>query len=208
MSAAKGILEPTMSPTSTLAKADRVGIAVPAEIKRSLASEVMERSGTNLCGCYHCGSCANGCPFIQAMDYPPNVVLRLIQYGMREEALKCKTIWVCVGCHTCSSECPNAINMAAIMEVLRRMAVAEGVAIAKLEILDFHEEVVRSLERHGRTHKLGIMWRYKVQTRGWFSDLDIGLKMLARRKLDLRPSRVRAIKEIAQLFDCYWRESR
>ena len=32
--------------------------------------------------------------------------------------------------------------------------------------------------------------------------------MLARRKLDLIPSRVRdANKEIAELFNCYWRES-
>jgi heterodisulfide reductase subunit C len=100
------------------------------------------------------------------------------------------------------------INIASIMEVLRYMAVAEGVAIAKPEILDFHEEVLRSLERHGRAHKLGIMWRYKVQTRRWFSDLDIGLKMLARRKLDLRPSRVQAIEEIAQLFKCYRKVSR
>jgi heterodisulfide reductase subunit C len=201
-------MEHNMNPTDALEKVDRAGIAVPAEINRSLASEVMERSGTNLCRCYHCGSCANGCPFIQAMDYPPNMVLRMIQYGMREEALRCKTIWVCVGCHTCSSQCPMDINIASIMEVLRHMAVAEGVSIAKPEILDFHEEVLRSLERHGRAHKLGIMWRYKVQTRRWFSDLDVGLKMLARRKLDLRPSKVQAIEEIAQLFKCYWRESR
>jgi heterodisulfide reductase subunit C len=201
-------MEALMNLTDALTKAAGAGSAVPAEINRSLAREVMERSGTNLCSCYHCGSCANGCPFNQAMDYPPNGVLRLIQYGMREEALRCKTIWLCVGCHTCSSQCPMGINMASIMEVLRHMAVVEGVAIAKPEIRDFHEEVLRSLERYGRAHKLGIMWRYKVQTRRWFSDLDIGLKMLARRKLDLRPSRVRGIEEIVQLFKCCWKESR
>jgi heterodisulfide reductase subunit C len=196
-----------MSPTNALAKTQTAETAVPAEIDRSLASEVMERSGTNLYRCYHCGSCANGCPFIQAMDYSPHMVLRLLQYGMREAALSCQTIWICVGCHTCSSQCPMAIDLAAIMEVLRHMAVAEGVAIAKPEILDFHEEVLRSLERYGRAHKLGIMWRYKVQTRRWFSDMDLGLKMLAKRKLDLRPSRVRALDEISRLFKCYWREA-
>jgi len=201
-------MEPFMSPTNLLAKAETAETAVPAEINRSLASEVMERSGTNLYRCYHCSSCANGCPFVEAMDYPPHMVLRLLQYGMRDVVLGCKTIWICVGCHTCSSQCPMAIDMAAIMEVLRHMAVEEGVAIAKPEILDFHEEVLRSLERYGRAHKLGIMWRYKVQTRRWFSDMDIGLKLLAKRKLDLRPSRVKAIEEISQLFKCYWREAR
>lgn len=176
-------------------------------LRHSLAAEVRERSGTELNRCYHCQSCANGCPFVQAMDYTPNQVLRLVQFGMREEVLTCKTIWVCVGCHTCSSQCPMSIDIAAIMDTLRLMAVKEGVPIGKPNIIDFHEEVLRSLERYGRAHKLGIMLGYKRKTGRWLRDLDVGLKMLAKRKLDLIPSRVRAGKEIADLFTCYWRES-
>jgi heterodisulfide reductase subunit C len=179
----------------------------PGERNRSLLAEVKKRSGTDFNRCYHCRSCGNGCPFIKAMDYPPNVVLRLLQFGQDQEVLECKTIWVCAGCHTCSSQCPMAIDMAGVMDTLRLMAVERGVAIGKPNILDFHEEVLRSLERYGRAHKLGIMWRYKLQTRRWFSDMDTGLKMLAKRKLELRPSRVKAIGEITDLFKCYWRES-
>lgn len=176
--------------------------------KISLAAEVNERSGAGLSSCYQCGSCANGCPFVQAMDYTPNQVIRLLQYGLRQEVLTCKTIWVCVGCHTCSSQCPMGIDIAAVMDTLRLMAVEEGVVIGKPNIIDFHEEVLRSLEKYGRAHKLGIMLGYKRQTGGWLKDLDLGLKMLAKRKLDLIPSRVRdANKEIAGLFTCYWRES-
>jgi heterodisulfide reductase subunit C len=180
----------------------------PGDRDRSLAAEVRKRSGTNFNRCYQCRSCGNGCPFVQAMDYPPNVLVRLLQYGQDQTVLESKTIWVCAGCHTCSSQCPMAIDMAAIMDILRLIAVERGVAIAKPNILDFHEEVLRSLERYGRAHKLGIMWRYKLQTRRWFSDMDTGLKMLAKRKLELRPSRVKAIKEIEDLFKCYWRESK
>ncbi|MDP3182021.1 MAG: 4Fe-4S dicluster domain-containing protein [Desulfobaccales bacterium] len=198
-----------MSQTTPLAKpaAPRTVIEV-GQPRGFLAAEVIEKSGTDLNRCYQCHACANGCPFIRAMDYPPNLVLRLLQFGMREEVLRCKTIWICVGCHTCSSQCPMGIDMAAVMDTLRLMAVEEGVAIAKPNILDFHEEVLRSLERYGRAHKLGIMWRYKVKTRRWLSDLDVGLKMLAKRKLDLRPSRVQAQEEIGDLFKCYWRESK
>lgn len=173
----------------------------------SLAAEVREHSGTDLNRCYQCRSCGNGCPFVQAMDYTPNQVLRLVQFGMRQEVLTCKTIWVCVGCHTCSSQCPMNIDIAAVMDTLRFMAVKEGVAIGKPNIIDFHEEVLRSLERYGRAHKLGIMLGYKRQTGRWLKDLDVGLKMLARHKLDLIPSRVRDVKEITDLFTCYWRES-
>lgn len=180
----------------------------PGERNRSLLAEVKERSGTDFNRCYQCRSCGNGCPFVQAMDYPPNAVLRLLQYGMDQQVLECKTIWVCAGCHTCSSQCPMAIDLAAVMGTLRLIAVERGVAIAKPNILDFHEEVLRSLERYGRAHKLGIMWRYKLQTRRWFSDVDTGLKMLAKRKLELRPSRVKNIKEVKDLFKCYWREGK
>jgi heterodisulfide reductase subunit C len=173
----------------------------------SLAAEVRERSGAELHRCYHSGSCGNGCPFVQAMDYSPNQVLRLVQFGLREKALTCKTIWVCVGCHTCSSQCPMGIDLAAIMDTLRLMAVEEGVPIGKPNIINFHEEVLRSLERYGRAHKLGIMLGYKRHNGGWLKDLDVGLKMLLKRRLDLIPSRVRAVKELAELFACYWRES-
>ena len=182
-------------------------IVKAGKVKLSLAAEVMERSSADLNRCYHCRSCANGCPFVQAMDYTPNQVLRLVQFGMRQEVLTCKTIWVCVGCHTCSSQCPMGIDIADMMDTLRLMAVEEGVAIGKPNIIDFHEEVLRSLERYGRAHKLGIMLGYKRQTGGWLRDLDVGLKMLARRKLDLIPSRVRDVKEITDLFTCYWRKS-
>lgn len=175
--------------------------------RASLVAEVNERSDAGLNRCYHCGSCGNGCPFVHALDYTPNQVLHLVQLGMRQEVLTCKTIWICVGCHTCSSQCPMNIDMAAIMDTLRLMSVQEGVAIGKPAIVDFHEEVLRSLEKYGRAHKLGIMLGYKRQTGRWLKDLDVGLKMLARRKLDLIPSRVRDVKEITDLFTCYWRES-
>jgi len=198
-----------MSQTQRKEKIDPPMPAIqPGERNRTLLAEVKKRSGTDFNRCYQCRACANGCPFVQAMDYPPNVVLRLLQYGMDRQVLESKTIWVCAGCHTCSSQCPMAIDIAGVMDTLRLMAVEQGVAIGKPNILDFHEEVLRSLEHYGRAHKLGIMWRYKVRTRRWLSDMDTGLKLLAKRKLDLRPSRVKAIDEIHDLFKCYWRESR
>ncbi len=44
------------------------------------------------------------------------------------------------------------------------------------------------------------MWRYKLHTCDWFNDMDVGLKMLVKRKLELWPSRVKALEEIAHLF--------
>jgi len=168
--------------------------------RRALLQEVTQRSGTDVNLCFHCRTCATGCPFLRGMDYHPNAVLRLLQYGLRQEVLGCKTIWVCVGCHTCSSQCPMSIDIAAVMNTLRLMALEKGLKPGKRNILTFHQEVLRSLKHYGRAHKLGIMWRYKIHHQEWFQDVDVGLKMLVKRKLDLWPSRVKAMEELRFLF--------
>ncbi len=177
---------------------------IPAGPDRCLAREVQNLSGTCPNSCLQCRTCTNGCPFVAAMDYPPHAILHLVQFGFRREALESHTIWVCVSCHTCSVECPMNIDIAAVMGVLRRLALEEGIEVSEPNILDFHREVLSSIERYGRTHKLEIMLRYKARVHQWFADLDVGLKMFAKRKLDLRPSKVRAIKEISRLFLAKW----
>ncbi len=167
---------------------------------RSFGLEVNERSGETVGLCWHCRTCAGGCPYVKAMDYHPHAVFRLVQLGLRKEALESSTIWICVSCNTCSIQCPAAIDIPAIMDALRHMAVEEGVKIAQPEIVKFHEEVLGSIERYGRTHKLEIMMRYKVRMRQWFQDMDLGLKMLSRRKLDLTPSKIDRPEEVSRLF--------
>jgi len=177
---------------------------VVADQDRFFARDLQRLSGTDLSRCYHCRSCGNGCPFVQAMDYPPNGIIRLAQFGLRQQALESSTIWICVGCHTCSVQCPMDIDIAAIMSTVRRLALEEGAMVAETNILDFHREVLHSIKRYGRAHKLGIMLRYKARVRQWFADLDVGLRMLARRKMDLRASRVKAIEDITRLFIPHW----
>ncbi len=157
-------------------------------------------AGTNLNMCWHCRSCSGGCPFLAAMDILPNAVIRLVQLGFKDEALKCSTIWACVGCHTCSSQCPQAIDIAAVMDALRQTAIKEKVPISEPDIYGFHNEVLKSIEQYGRTYKLEIMLRYKIKKRDWFTDINVGLKMLVKRKLDLLPSKVDKIEEVKKLF--------
>jgi heterodisulfide reductase subunit C len=168
--------------------------------KTRFADEVKERSGVNFNLCWHCQSCAGGCPFVHAMDYPPNRVIRLIQLGLKKQALESSGIWICVGCNTCSIQCPNAIDIPAVNDTLRQMAIEESSVIAEPNILHFHQSVLQSIERYGRTHKLEVMLRYKLKKQDWFTDIAVGLKMFIKRKLDLRPSKSTDIKDIRRLF--------
>jgi len=166
----------------------------------NFTSKVIQRSGVNINLCWHCQSCAGGCPFVGAMDYPPNRVIRLVQLGLSKEALASSGIWICVGCNTCSIQCPNAIDIPAVNDALREMAIEEGAVVAEPDILNFHKEVLHSIERYGRTHKFEIMLRYKLRRHDWFSDASVGLKMFVKRKLELWPSRSRDMDAIKGLF--------
>jgi heterodisulfide reductase subunit C len=174
-------------------------VILPLDSKNNINQDVMR--------CYHCRCCGSGCPFIEAMDYPPNAVIRLLQFGMLDEALSSSTIWVCVACNTCAMECPMAIDIPAMMDQLRQLALQNGVTIAEPDVLRFHQTVLDSVERYGRTHKLEIMMRFKLTTRRWLQDWQVGLKMLAKRKLDLLPSRIKHIDAITPFFKSSDRES-
>ena len=158
-------------------------------------------SGVNVNLCLHCRSCSGGCPFTEAMDLLPNHVLRLVQLNMEDEALQCSTIWVCVACNTCSIQCPMGIDIPAMMDALRHLALEKKQPIAEPDVLSFHQEVLKSIEKYGRTHKVEIMLRFKLKTRNYFKDLQAGMRLLARRKLDLRPSKVKNAAEIKNIFN-------
>ena len=163
-------------------------------------ADVIRLSGVDINKCWHCQTCAGGCPFVRAMDYPPNRVIRMVQLGLRKETLESSGIWICVGCNTCSIQCPNCIDIPAVNDALRQFAIQEGVGIAEPNILHFHEAVLQSIQRHGRTHKLEVMMRYKLKKRDWFSDMALGMKMFAKRKLEILPSKSKNIAEIRKLF--------
>ena len=116
-----------------------------------LIRTILAQSKTDFRRCFHCQSCGGGCPVSHAMSYRPNGIIRLIQLGLVREALQSPDIWLCIGCNTCSMVCPQAIDIAALMDVMRHMAIEEGVSLAEPDILAFHKEVVNSIHKYGRT---------------------------------------------------------
>jgi heterodisulfide reductase subunit C len=88
--------------------------------KGDLIKEVEELCGENLYGCYQCGTCSAGCPYVEDMDLAPDEVIRYVILD-RSEVLSSKTIWLCSACFTCAERCPRDINITKIMEALRQI---------------------------------------------------------------------------------------
>lgn len=166
----------------------------------TFAKEVKRRSRINFNTCLHCLSCAGGCHFSQYMDYMPNSIIRLAQLGFKQETLTCSSIWICVSCNTCSIQCPMGIDISAITDALCQIAIDEKVDVGEPDILKFHQEVLKTIKRYGRTHKLEIILRYKLYKHDWFSDMGVGLKMVTKQKLDILPSRVKQLPYIKNIF--------
>jgi heterodisulfide reductase subunit C len=159
-----------------------------------------EEKGIHVQDCYQCQKCSAGCPVVFAMDYKPNQIMQMVSLGMKERVLNSRMIWVCASCYTCSTRCPNDIDIAGVMDRLRQAALREGVEPAEKDVPLFHAAFLESIRTHGRVHELGMMARYKMKTGKFMDDFKLGWKMFIKGKLRLFPARVRGKKEIRRFF--------
>ncbi|MBW2307033.1 MAG: 4Fe-4S dicluster domain-containing protein [Deltaproteobacteria bacterium] len=181
-----------MNPTPALDATRRV---------KDFADQVKRLGDADVRTCYQCKKCSAGCPVAFAMDYMPHQVIRMVQMGYRDQAVRCSTIWVCASCETCTTRCPNEVDIARVMDVLRQMALEEQVPEAEREIHVFHNEFLRSIRSHGRVFELGLIGLFKLRTGRFFDDILMGWKMFRKGKLSLLPHRVRDRDRIGKIFD-------
>lgn len=153
----------------------------------SFNRQIGEWSGENFDGCYQCLTCTLGCPLTFAMDYTPNQIIRMVQFGLKQEVLSCSSIWICASCETCVARCPNGIDIAGVMDALRQMAVKENIKGKESSIPIFHQNFLNNIKVWGRQHELSMLFLLKLKTRDLFSDTGLGVRMLLKRKLKLLP---------------------
>jgi len=60
------------------------------------------------------------------MEYGPDRILRLIQFGQRERLLTSRDIWLCLECEMCGAHCPNEIDIGEVMIALKEIAEEAG----------------------------------------------------------------------------------
>jgi heterodisulfide reductase subunit C len=150
--------------------------------------------------CYQCGRCSAGCPIAPFFDLLPMEVVRLAAYGLEEELLGSETIWLCASCETCTTRCPNGIDIAGLMDALRQRALTAGRRPAQQKVAAFHRSFLRSVRRWGRTYEVGMLAAYKARSRDLFGDLGLGWSMFRRGKLHLLPRRIRGRKAVRAMF--------
>lgn len=166
---------------------------------KKVTEELYKRSEVIAAKCYQCGKCSGGCPVADYMDIMPRQVMRLVQLGLTEEALKSKAIWLCAGCSTCSTRCPKGVDIAHEMETLRIMAKEKGYVPEK-DIDKFHNIYISLMRNFGRMYEPGLIVARNLSTGHLVQDFSYGIPYLVKHKLNLVPYRPKAKEEIKKIF--------
>lgn len=176
------------------------------EVSRSLAqgrhliSEIEERSGVKVSGCYQCGRCTSTCTGAIAFDIPPHRVMRLLQLGQADKVLKSKTTQLCFDCMTCSLRCPMGIDVATVIETVKMIADEMGLEDTEKGIRFFRHEFLKNVRRHGRLHEPSLVTRINLMTGRPFNDLSLLPQVIKKKKVHLVPPRIKNLRHLRLLF--------
>ena len=53
-------------------------------------------------------------------------MMRRLHLGAGDELLDSDLVWMCLSCETCSARCPMGIDVAAVIDALRKLALEQG----------------------------------------------------------------------------------
>jgi heterodisulfide reductase subunit C len=131
------------------------------------------------------------------MDHTPRMLFAMIRAGLREEALRRNTPWICVSCYHCVVRCPQVVHIPDVMYTLKSMAIK-----AKLyrdsTAPDFSQSFVEMVETYGRSYEFGLATRHylKHYPLRLPSITPMGLGMLSKKRMDFSPHKIQGIDQL------------
>jgi len=152
--------------------------------------------------CIQCGTCGGSCPSAADMDHTPRMLFAMIRAGMREEALRSNTPWICVSCYHCSVRCPQGVHIADVMYTLKGMAIRAKLYRDSIAP-DFSQTFVDMIEEYGRSYEFGLATRhylkhFPLRLPGM---TPMGLGMLSKRRMDIKPRRIEGVVQLKAILN-------
>jgi heterodisulfide reductase subunit C len=169
----------------------------------TLLHEVSSRTAgvSRLEMCIQCGTCGGSCPSAAAMDHTPRMLFAMLRAGMREEALRSNTFWMCVSCYHCVVRCPQNIHIADVMYALKGMAIEEDL-YKDSTAADFSQTFIGMVEGYGRSFEMGLASLHYIKHFALRlpSMAPMAIGMLSRRRMSLSPNRIKNVRQLKAIL--------
>jgi heterodisulfide reductase subunit C len=134
----------------------------------------------------------------------PAMIMRAVQLGQLDMVFDDRFIWLCTGCETCTTRCPQGIDIAAVMDELKIIArrdgrIPDGTPSAQMLKLNYD-----SFVRWGRMWEVELITRDVLKrpssAKNWFT---LGPKMMLKGKINptLKRGDTLAMKRMVQTAD-------
>ena len=170
-------------------------------MRDSLLDELDHVSDQQVELCYHCHKCTAGCPVVDEMNYGPDRLLQMVALCQSEAIFRSRDIWLCVGCYTCATRCPNDIDIAATMDGLRQITLARGYPAGERDTLLFHRLFIGVVKHFGRSHEAFMLGLFKVLSRvPLMNDVPAGIGLFMRGKIPVLPEQLSAPLQVKRIF--------
>jgi len=117
--------------------------------------------GEKVMRCFQCGTCTSDCPVARFSEtYRPRQIIRMAQLGLRDRVLNSDTLWLCAACFTCTDRCPQDVEVASVIRVLRNLAAEKGI------VPQVFKEEASSILESGYAYRIPELRLKKRETSG------------------------------------------
>ena len=127
------------------------------ESSTNLAQRIQMETGQDVRLCRQSAACATGCPLAEYFDWTPTQIVQAIQFGEPDLALESRTLWLCASCQTCTTACPNGVDLASVMDALAGVARERGIRPKVSEAGLRHKVFLPTVDLPSRVRELGLM---------------------------------------------------
>ncbi|MDF1552712.1 MAG: heterodisulfide reductase-related iron-sulfur binding cluster [Deferrisomatales bacterium] len=160
----------------------------------ALARGVEQATHVNADLCYQCLRCSAGCPMAAEYDVLPSEIMLAIQEG-DASVVDSRAVWLCASCQTCSTRCPQGLDIPGIIDHFRQQTVDRACVP---ESARFFKTFLRNAQLFGRVYEAGMMGELNLREGKPFRDLGMGLRMFKKGKIRLLPDYARPVRSVTR----------
>ncbi len=123
--------------------------------------------------CYQCKKCSAGCTISEESDLPIDEIIGWLQMGDIDRVLRSEHLWICTGCQSCTTRCPNGVKPGELLDYLRVMALDRGIKPSP-RVKTFHDAFIKMLKKRGRSSEVALMSAFYMKHMVRLEDLKNG----------------------------------